>query len=146
MGRFRGKGILALKGVQFHALHNDLGGLVMYATDARCHPKLFGLHHDQDRDFVAWTLRHYFDETPGFSFRQQYDVRVQGCGPSWYDAADIYANWSRRQWWMEKKVGWPEWIDAPPVIAHVHDNQHYTRMRPSWYAEHQVRDQSFACR
>ena len=39
---------------------------------------------------------------------------------------------------MERNVTRPEWLDAPPLIAHVHDNQNYTRMRPAWFAQRQI--------
>ncbi len=125
------------QGVQFHALYNDKGGIVMYAADAECSPKKFNLHFDRNSDSAGWAILHYFDETPGFTFKQGYEVRIQACGPSWYDAADIYAEWSRKQWWMEKKVEFPEWLLQMPMLASVHDNENWTRVLPSWMAEHQ---------
>jgi hypothetical protein len=38
---------------------------------------------------------------------------------------------------MEKQIPKRSWLDAMPVIANTHDNEHYSRMLPSWYAEHQ---------
>jgi len=125
------------QGVQFHALYHDKAGLVMYAADADCNPKQFNLHFDKSTDSAGWTVLHHFDETPGFTFRQDYEVRIQACGPSWYDAADVYAEWSRKQWWMEKKVDFPRWILDMPVLATVHDNENWTRVLPSWIVEHQ---------
>jgi len=125
------------QGVQFHALYNEKGGIVMYAADPQSNPKQFNLHYDTNTDSVGWLVLHYFDETPGFLFKQSYEVRVQASGSSWYDAADIYAEWSRKQWWMKKKVDFPDWLLRMPMLASVHDNENWARVIPSWIAEHQ---------
>ena len=125
------------QGVQFHALYNEKGGIVMYTPDSDCHPKRFGLQCDQNPEAAGWFCQHYFDETPGFTFVPDYVVRIQECGPSWYDAADIYAAWSRNQWWMERRTPRRSWIDAMPIIASTHDNKNYTRVPPAWIAEKQ---------
>ncbi|MHC4352567.1 MAG: hypothetical protein ACYS0H_07610, partial [Planctomycetota bacterium] len=131
------EGYPGTQGLQFHSLHNDHGGIVMFTPDSHCRPKEFNLGRDTNTDSLTWYVKHYFDETPGFAFESGYPVCVQACGPSWYDAADIYAAWGRRQWWMEKQIPRRSWLDAMPVIANTHDNEHYSRMLPSWYAEHQ---------
>jgi len=125
------------QGLQFHALYNQNGGIVMYAADPECNPKRFTIRHDREHDSAAWLVLHYFDETPGFAFKQDYGVRVQACGPSWFDAADVYAEWGRKQHWMNKKVDFPQWILQMPILANVHDNENWGRVLPSWIAEHQ---------
>ncbi len=132
-----GEGYPGTQGLQFHSLHNEHGGIVMFTPDSDCMPKEFNLGRDTKTDTLTWYVKHYCDETPGFTFEPEYPVRVQACGPSWYDAADIYAAWGRKQWWMEKQIHRRSWLDAMPVIANAHDNEHYSRMLPSWYAKHQ---------
>ncbi len=134
---FVGTGYPGTMSMQLHAFYNSAGGIVMYAADPESHPKLFGLYRNKGTDTIGWGIRHYFDETPGFGFGPSYEVRVQACGPSWYDAADVYADWSRQQQWMKKKVRRAAWIKKMPIVANVHDNYHYTRMLPSWFARHQ---------
>ncbi len=134
---FGTQGYPGTQGVQFHSLHNAQDGIVMYTPDPDSNPKWFTLHNDRASDSIAWTVRHYFDETPGFHFEPRYEVRLQACGPSWYDAADIYAAWGRNQWWMQKKKPRPAWLEKLPLMANVHDNDHYTRSEPIWFAEHQ---------
>ncbi len=124
--------------LQMHALYNPHGGLVMYTPDPACLPKEFNLRHQKQTNATAWYVKHYLSEVPGLSQTLTYPVRIQACGPNWYDAADIYAAWSRQQWWMEKRVLRRSWLDAMPVIANTHDNEHYSRMLPTWYAEHQA--------
>jgi len=131
------EGYPGTQGVQFHALYNKRGGLVMFTPDPDCNPKEFNLRHDKKTNAIAWYVRHHFSEVPGLAFAPTYSVRIQACGPTWYDAADIYAAWGRQQWWMEKQIPRRSWLDAMPVIANTHDNKHYSRMLPSWYAEHQ---------
>jgi hypothetical protein len=125
------------QGVQMHALYNDNGGVVMYAADPDCYPKQFDMKLDRTQDSVGWFVMHYFDETPGFVFERDYEVRLQACGPSWFDAADAYAEWSRQQWWMEKKVARPEWLNTMPPMATVHDNSTWAHQLPSWIAANQ---------
>lgn len=126
------------QGLQCHALYNQHGGLIMFTPDPECQPKEFNLRRQRQTNAVAWYVRHYLSEVPGLSYAPKYPVRIQACGPSWYDAADIYAGWARKQWWMEKQVPRRSWLDAMPVIANAHDNEHYSRMLPAWYAEHQA--------
>jgi hypothetical protein len=131
------EGYPGTQGLQFHALYNQHAGVVMFTPDSGCTPKEFNLGRDTETNALTWYVKHYCDETPGFAFEPEYPVRVQACGPSWYDAADIYAAWGRKQWWMEKQIPRRSWLDAMPVIANAHDNEHYSRMLPSWYAKHQ---------
>ena len=134
---FGTQGYPGTQGVQFHSLHNAEHGIIMYTPDPDSNPKWLTLHSDRASNSIAWTVRHYFDETPGFHFKPRYDVRLQACGPSWYDAADIYAAWGRKQWWMAKKKPRPDWLEKLPLIANVHDNDHYTHSEPAWFAKHQ---------
>jgi len=131
------EGYPGTQGLQFHALYNDRGGIIMFTPDSDCLPKEFNLGRDDEGDSLNWYVKHYCDETPGLTFEPGYPVRIQACGPSWYDAADIYAAWGRKQWWMEKQIPRRSWLDAMPVVANAHDNEHCSRMLPSWYAEHQ---------
>lgn len=132
------EGYPGTQGLQLHALYNQRGGLVMFTPDPECHPKEFNLRRQRRTNAIAWYVRHYLSEVPGHSYSPGYPVRIQACDPNWYDAADIYAAWARKQWWMEKQVPRRSWLDAMPVIANAHDNEHYSRMLPAWYAEHQV--------
>ncbi len=134
---FGTQGYPGTQGVQFHSLHNNQAGIVMYTPDPDSNPKWLTLHNDKAENAVAWTVRHYFEETPGFQFKPAYEVRMQACGPSWYDAADVYAAWGRNQWWMEKKRTRPDWLEKLPLMANVHDNASYTRSEPMWFARHQ---------
>jgi len=131
------EGYPGTQGLQFHALYNEHGGIVMFTPDSDCTPKEFNLGRDNKGDALNWYVKHYCDETPGSALEPEYPVRVQACGPSWYDAADIYAAWGRKQWWVEKQIPRRSWLDAMPAIANAHDNEHYSRMLPSWYAKHQ---------
>lgn len=124
--------------LQMHALYNARGGLVMHTPDPECLPKEFNLRHQKRSKTTAWYVKHYLSEAPGLSQSLSYPVRIRACGPNWYDAADIYAAWGRQQWWMKKQVRRRSWLDAMPVIANTHDNEHYSRMLPTWYAEHQA--------
>ena len=131
------EGYPGTQGLQFHALYNDRGGIIMFTPDSNCLPKEFNLGRDDEGDSLNWYVKHYCDETAGLTFEPGYPVRLQACGPSWYDAADIYAAWGRKQWWMEKQIPRRSWLDAMPAVANAHDNEHYSRMLPSWYAKHQ---------
>jgi len=131
------EGYPGTQGLQFHALYNEHGGIVMFTPDSDCQPKEFNFGRDTKADTLTWYVKHYFDEIAGFAFAPKYPVHVQVCGPSWYDAADIYTAWGRKRWWMEKQIPRRSWLDAMPVIANAHDNERYSRMLPSWYAERQ---------
>ncbi len=126
------------QGFQLNALYNDDGGFAMYAADSDSHPKRLTLWRDPATDSIGWSVLHYFDETPGFRFRQGYDVRIQQSGPTWYDACDVYAAWSRKQSWMQKQVPRREWLDQLPPQANVHNNHNWTRTPPAWFANHQA--------
>jgi hypothetical protein len=98
------EGYPGTQGLQFHALYNQHGGIVMFTPDSDCMPKEFNLGRDNQGDSLTWYVEHYCDETPDSAFKPEYPVRMQACGPSWYDAADIYAAWGRKQWWMHKDI------------------------------------------
>ncbi|MFC1737207.1 DUF6259 domain-containing protein [Candidatus Hydrogenedentota bacterium] len=134
---FGTQGYPGTQGVQFHSLHTKDAGVLMYTPDPECNPKWFTIHKNKKSGSMAWTCRHYFDETPGFRFKPKYEVRIQACGPSWYDSAEIYAEWGRKQWWMKKEKERPGWLDKMPLMINVYDNEHYARNEPEWIAERQ---------
>ena len=82
-------------------------------------------------------MLHYFDETPGLVFETSYEIRLTSMGGSWYDAADKYAHWGRKQYWMEKRTDRPQWLNRMPIMANVHDNDRWQRCPPAWHAENQ---------
>jgi len=125
------------QGMQFNALYNEKGGVMVYTPDTESHPKRFDMMKHRGDSSVALVLLHYFDETPGFAFETPYEIRLSAMGGSWYDAADIYAGWGRNQAWMEKKTERPDWLDRIPIQAAVHNNENWLRCPPAWYAEHQ---------
>ena len=131
------EGYPGTQGVQFNAMYNRRGGIMMYTPDAESHPKRFDLMKSQGDSSLVWVLLHHFDETPGFVFESPYEIRLTAMGGSWYDAADIYASWGREQAWMEKKTQRPDWLNKIPIMANVHDNANWQRCPPAWYAEHQ---------
>jgi hypothetical protein len=91
--------------LQMMALYNDRAGLYFAAHDAGQYPK--------DLHMGPWptlgqgpvlSMTHLLTERPGEEVVVSYDTLVAVFHGDWYDAADIYKDWGRQQWWCERKL------------------------------------------
>jgi len=87
---------------QFMAFYDNSSGIYFQADDSNYYTKSIGMYRNNESgNNYAWFLMgHLTDESPGNNFTLPYHVIVRPFSGDWYDAADIYKNWSRSQWWV----------------------------------------------
>jgi len=91
--------------MQFILYYNDRAGLYLAAHDAGMNVKSFACGQVADwGTFPVFSISHFPSEVRGADAAFQYDTVVGVFHGDWYDGADIYKAWARRQWWCERKL------------------------------------------
>ncbi|MFA5929663.1 MAG: DUF6259 domain-containing protein [Candidatus Micrarchaeia archaeon] len=100
---------------QFMAFYDGNSGIYFQADDGNYHTKSIGMYRNNEsgNNYASFLMGHQTDEAPGNNFTLPYRVIVKPFSGDWYDAADIYKNWSRRQWWVQSAAGR---TDIPPEL------------------------------
>ena len=104
---------------QFAAYHNDQAGLYLACDDANANVKRFKILHR--RPGIRLGVSHVGDWPVHGARELDYDVLLTTFKGDWYDAADIYRDWSEKQNWfipLVKKNNIPDWLtDSPAYIT-----------------------------
>jgi len=91
--------------IQLLLYYNDIAGLYLASHDAAQNVKSFDLGQVADWGmFPILSISHFPSETPGKGAAFEYDTVVGVFHGDWYDGADIYKAWARKQWWCAKKL------------------------------------------
>ncbi len=100
--------------LQLLLYYNDRAGLYLACHDDRQNVKGF---HVGPREGEAGEpvieISHYPGETPGSDVELTYDTVVGVFHGEWWEGADLYKAWARRQWWCRKRLeerDIPQWL------------------------------------
>jgi len=105
---------------QFLAYYNDRAGIYIACQDDSGSIKLIKPVHNRAGG-IRLGIAHVGDWPTDGERDLGYDVVVQAFKGDWYDAADLYREWSLKQRWavapLHKRTDVPEWLlDSPPHI------------------------------
>ena len=105
---------------QFLAYYNDRAGIYIACQDDSGSIKLIKPVHNRAGG-IRLGIAHVGDWPTDGERDLGYDVVVQTFKGDWYDAADLYREWSLKQRWatapLHKRTDVPEWLlDSPPHI------------------------------
>ncbi|MCX7886581.1 MAG: DUF6259 domain-containing protein, partial [Verrucomicrobiae bacterium] len=115
---------------QFGAFSDNQAGLYLAAYDAAGHCKLLGVRSEA-RQFVEMPFTHLLPEIAGRNAELPYDVVLATFSGDWRDAADIYKQWAKQQFWCAKKLAERDDIPrflkegAGVIIAGIQNEQGY---------------------
>jgi hypothetical protein len=104
---------------QFLAYHNDRAGIYMSCQDSSGAIKLIKpVHHGSG---IRLGMSHVGDWPANGERELGYNVALRTFTGDWYDAAELYREWSLKQRWAEKPLhkrdDVPSWLlDSPPHI------------------------------
>ena len=116
---------------QVMAFCDPTAGLYLASHDPDGYAKRFSI----DAGFrIRLAIEHLAPALPGKDLQPSYPVLVgpfvgdrQRGGTSWYDAADIYRNWSQQQKWAELKVrtrkDTPDWLRHGSLVTTYNPRQ-----------------------
>lgn len=91
--------------MQLLLYYNDHAGLYLATHDGGMHVKAFACGRMADwGDHPVMSIQHLTSETPGGDVSLPYDTMLGVFHGDWYDGADIYKAWARRQWWCARKL------------------------------------------
>ncbi|MCL4506169.1 MAG: DUF6259 domain-containing protein [Chloroflexi bacterium] len=104
---------------QFLAYYNDRAGLYLACQDTAANVKRFAaLHHQAG---LRLGVAHVGDWPQHGDRMIEYDTVTRGFQGDWYDAADLYREWTSQQKWfipLVKRQDIPSWlIDSPVYIT-----------------------------
>ena len=104
---------------QFLAYYNDRAGLYFACNDTAANIKRFRILHRQPG--MRLGIAHVGDWNINSSRTLEYEILIKTFTGDWYDAVDIYRDWSMKQSWfvpLTKKKNIPEWLtDSPAYIT-----------------------------
>ena len=105
---------------QFLAYYNDRAGIYVSCQDDSGAVKLIKPVHSR-ADGIRLGFAHVGDWPANGERDLGYDVVVRAFKGDWYDAADLYREWSLKQRWatapLHKRTDVPDWLlDSPPHI------------------------------
>jgi len=116
---------------QMQLYYDATAGLYMATYDDAGCTKQFNIYREGD-DFDL-SIEHNFDERPGLDFELPYDTVLGVFHGDWYDAADIYKEWARRQHWCSTKLvardDIPAWMKEPRPAMMIISQGDVTRAR-----------------
>ncbi len=102
---------------QFLAYYNQQAGLLLSCRDAAGHVKQIKPAHREPG--LRLSLAHVVGWTTAGTHEISYDVALQGFAGDWYDAADIYRDWSLQQSWaatpLRERSDLPAWLAKAPL-------------------------------
>jgi len=105
---------------QFLAYYNSTAGLYLACDDTEANIKRFNiLHRDPG---IRLGVSHVGDWPSQGERRLEYHTLTCSFKGDWYDAADIYRNWSIGQKWfrpLNKRSDIPEWLIESPVYITI---------------------------
>ncbi len=91
--------------MQLMLYYNRHAGLYLAAHDADMHVKSFHMGPMGEGDaFPRLWIGHHPTEVPGADADFAYDTIVGVFHGDWYDGADLYKAWARRQWWCAQPL------------------------------------------
>lgn len=97
---------------QFFAYYHGGAGLYSAVYDGRGWLKELVSEPVGGKVRLSWC--NYFPEVPAQNLLVDYEIVVSGFKGDWYDAADVYKAWARKQIWCAKPIlersDLPEWI------------------------------------
>jgi hypothetical protein len=104
---------------QFLAYYNDRAGVYVACDDTSGAIKLIKPVHSNSG--VRLGIAHVGDWPAHGERKLEYDIVVQTFTGSWYEAAELYRDWSLKQQWaqtpLHKRTEVPAWLlDSPPHI------------------------------
>jgi len=105
-----------LQFAQFLAYYSDRGGLYMACRDTQANVKRFRFLHRAPG--MRMGVAHIGDWPENGSRELEYDTVLRTFEGDWYDAADIYREWSEGQSWFKPVYGRedvPAWLKDSPV-------------------------------
>ena len=112
---------------QFMAYYNDKAGFYLACDDTESNVKRFlALHR---KPGMRFGVSHVGDWGPGRR-TLEYNIITTTFSGDWYDAADIYRDWSLKQNWfipLAKRKNTPQWLLDSPV---------YITIRPAGYLDY----------
>lgn len=104
---------------QFLAYYNDRAGLYMACDDTEANIKRFAVLHRKPG--IRLGISHVGDWPTQGERTLEYDTVLSSFNGDWYDAADIYREWSFKQKWftpLYKRQDIPQWlVDSPVYIT-----------------------------
>ncbi|MCL2814141.1 MAG: DUF6259 domain-containing protein [Oscillospiraceae bacterium] len=104
---------------QFLAYYNDKAGLYLACDDTEANIKRFKVLHRKPG--MRLGVSHAGDWNVENKRTLEYDTMLTTFEGDWYDAADIYREWSMKQKWfipLTKKENVPKWlVDSPAYIT-----------------------------
>lgn len=105
---------------QFLAYYNDRAGLYLACNDTSANIKRFlALHRSPG---VRLGVAHVGDWSMAGSRTLEYDTLLRGFTGDWYDAADLYREWSYGQKWfvhLHERKDIPDWLTDSPVYITI---------------------------
>jgi len=104
---------------QFLAWYSDAVGVLLACDDAEGHVKL--LQPVRTSCGVRLGVAHVGDWPDEGERELEYAVRLRLFRGDWYDVADLYREWTLKQWWatpLARRDDVPNWLlDSPPHIT-----------------------------
>ncbi len=107
----------------FCGYYDGEGGLYSATEDTRFHAKRLDLYRTACGVRLAWLWMTWKEgvASPDYAVVTACFAGRDGQPASWYDAADIYRDWARKQFWCKtpqvEKTFLPEWMrDAPSMV------------------------------
>ena len=108
---------------QFCGYYDDAGGIYSATEDVRFHAKRLSLYRVARGARLEWRWRTWEEgtATPDYAVVTACFSGKDGEPASWYDAADLYRDWARKQFWcktpLAEKTFLPDWMrDAPSMV------------------------------
>ncbi len=89
------------------------GGFLLWTDDPAGHFKEFA--YKAAGTVARFAIIHRMPYTPG-AWQAAYQSRISFCGPSWYDAAEIYRDWALQQSWCATRL--KDRTDVPSFLHH----------------------------
>ncbi len=116
---------------QMLAFYDPAGGFYLATYDNRMHTKAFMAGIWKTRN-LRISIRHLLQILPRKGWRSPYPIKVGTFQGDWYDAADMYKEWARKQWWARKRV-WekdtPEWFLQGISFLHFYNYKEWAEAK-----------------
>ncbi|MBU0714344.1 MAG: hypothetical protein KJ964_03175 [Verrucomicrobia bacterium] len=91
--------------MQFVLYYNDVAGLYLACHDEKQNVKSFNVGPLGDWGmYPVMSIAHCSSEMMGMGVEFGYETVLGVFHGEWWEGADIYKSWARKQWWCEKKL------------------------------------------
>lgn len=91
--------------IQLLLYYNDTAGLYLACHDSGQNVKGFDVGPQGNWGmYPVMSISHYPGEAMGADIKVEYETVVGVFHGEWWEGADIYKNWARKQWWCAKKL------------------------------------------